>query len=301
MAVSVKISQLIDGGNIQSQDLMPVARGNETYKVPANQLVIAGQNVGVGTGQLFYNKLVTAGSTLQFRTLSAIEGITVTNRGETLLISGQGQTPIKTKVIGDGSTTSFLLNNYTSKNASNYRVDIDGVLQEPETDFTISDTNILFSTAPPLSSKVVIVSNNLVTNYEIVPQNNSVTTTKIANGAVTPEKLSGQQTGLVPVYGCRTWINFNGANYTLDVGSGENRNTIRGNGNVTKVVRTGLGKYKIYFITPMPNINYAAVVTTDGQHVTWTNNHTTNTLDINVTNLSNVFVDPVNVSVIIIF
>jgi len=39
---------------------------------------------------------------------------------------------------------------------------------------------------------------------------NTVTTQAIAASAVTAEKMSGNQSGNAPVYGCRAWVNFNG-------------------------------------------------------------------------------------------
>lgn len=185
MSVSVKISQLTEGGNIQSQDQIPVARGGETYKIPASQIVIGGQNVGAGQGQLFFNKSTGAGSTLQFRTLSGTEGITVGTQGQTLVISSSGQNPVKTKFFGDGNTTIYPVAGTVSVNSNNYRIDIDGVLQEPGSDYSINGSNIVFTEAPPLSSKVVIVSNNLIRAYDIIPSDGSVTSSKLATSVIT--------------------------------------------------------------------------------------------------------------------
>jgi microcystin-dependent protein len=189
MSVSVKISQLAEGGNIQSQDQIPISRGGETFKIPANQFVINGQNVGVGPGQLFFTKSTGAGSSLQFRTLSGSDGISVSTQNQTLVITASGQSPIKTKFFGDGSTTIFPIAAANSTNVNNYRIDIDGVLQEPGEDYTLNGTDIEFTTAPPLSSKVVVVTNNLVRTFDTVPQNDSVTTDKIVDGSVTTDKI----------------------------------------------------------------------------------------------------------------
>jgi hypothetical protein len=50
-------------------------------------------------------------------------------------------------------------------------------------------------------------------------------------------------------YGCRAWVNFNGAP-TL---------SIRGNGNVTSVTRNGAGDYTVNLTTAMPDTNYAFI------------------------------------------
>jgi hypothetical protein len=53
-------------------------------------------------------------------------------------------------------------------------------------------------------------------------------------------------TGAPPLYACRAWVNFNGTN-----------GSIRASGNVSSVVRNGVGDYTINFATAMPDANYA--------------------------------------------
>ena len=66
----------------------------------------------------------------------------------------------------------------------------------------------------------------------------------------------------LPLFGCRAFVNFNGTSYTSV--SGENHCAIRSSGNVSKVVRTAQGDYKIFFTTAMPDENY--IVTSMGRH-----------------------------------
>jgi hypothetical protein len=91
---------------------------------------------------------------------------------------------------------------------------------------------------------------------------------RIADDTVTDAKLSlAANAGEVkkalnadnapPIYACRAWVNFDGSTVT-NVG-GEDRCTIVGSGNVTKVVRTGTGAFTIHFTTSMPSTNYAVV------------------------------------------
>lgn len=162
----IKISQLISGGSVASPDEIPVARGNETYKIALKQFVTTGENFGDGTGQVYYGKSETSTSSLNFRTLKGSEGISVENSGSTIVISASGQNPTKNKFIGNGITKTFALDNANSINANNYRVDIDGVLQEPNEDYFISGNTLAFTDAPGLSSKVVVVSNNLVRSID---------------------------------------------------------------------------------------------------------------------------------------
>ena len=162
----IKISQLISGGSVASPDEIPVARGNETYKIALKQFVTTGENFGDGTGQVYYGKSETSTSSLNFRTLKGSEGISVENIGSTVVISASGQNPTKNRFIGNGITKTFALGNANSINANNYRVDIDGVLQEPNEDYFISGNTLAFTDAPGLSSKVVVVSNNLVRSID---------------------------------------------------------------------------------------------------------------------------------------
>ena len=88
---------------------------------------------------------------------------------------------------------------------------------------------------------------------------NSVTAldTTASNGAT----ANADNTAL-PLFGCRAFVNFNGTSY-ISVG-GENHCAIRSSGNVSKVVRTAQGDYKIFFTTAMPDENY--IVTSMGRH-----------------------------------
>jgi len=61
---------------------------------------------------------------------------------------------------------------------------------------------------------------------------------------------AGNQSGLPPIFGCRAWA----------VWAGISSNTIVGNftgGNVSSIARISNGTYRINFITPMPDENYA--------------------------------------------
>ena len=165
---SIKISQLPVGGSIVSTDELPVSRGGlETYRIRANQIVTTGGNVG-GAAEVYKNSDTTIGSTtLNFRSLSGVgEGIQVIQTANTINISISGQNPIKTVFTGTGSQVDFPLSltNTSSRNVNNYRVDIDGVLQEPgqTADYFLNGSNLTFTSAPPLSSKIVVVSNNLL-------------------------------------------------------------------------------------------------------------------------------------------
>ena len=92
---------------------------------------------------------------------------------------------------------------------------------------------------------------------------NSVTVldTTASNGAT-----SNADNTALPLFGCRAFVNFDGTSYTnVTVNSAtEAHCAIRASGNVSKVVRTAQGDYKIFFTTAMPDENY--IVTSMGRH-----------------------------------
>lgn len=132
-----------------------------------------------------------------------------------------------------------------------------------------------------------MIADDAVTSAKLGP--GAVDATAIGAGEISPSKLStgypnwdtsGNATvsgnlsynagygSAAPVYGCRAWVNFDGSDYT-DVG-GEDRCTLLGSGNISKVVRVSAGYYEVHFSTAMPDTNYAAVF--GSNHKAGTNN-----------------------------
>jgi hypothetical protein len=78
-----------------------------------------------------------------------------------------------------------------------------------------------------------------------------------ADTATTAGKFS-TTSGDAPIYGCRAWVNFDGTKDTTGAASTSNTNRlIRASGNVTSVLRNGLGDYTITFTTAMPDADYS--------------------------------------------
>ena len=71
----------------------------------------------------------------------------------------------------------------------------------------------------------------------------------VPNLSVTAAKLSGGQSGGAPVFGVRAWCVFNGAL--------TGTNAPQAGGNVASVTRAGAGTWRVNFVTPMPNADYA--------------------------------------------
>jgi hypothetical protein len=73
-------------------------------------------------------------------------------------------------------------------------------------------------------------------------------------------KPSLNATGDAPVYGCRAWVNFDGTkDSTGAVSTANTARFIRASGNVTSVVRDGVGDYTVNFTVAMPDANYCAL------------------------------------------
>lgn len=105
--------------------------------------------------------------------------------------------PTKTTVIGNGVLTTFAISGASDlTNPNTLIVAIDGVMQEPGVDYTVSDSNITFTDPLPSGAKAVIVINSSVSQItEGVPSDGSVTSSKLApNLTIVNPTLSGTAT-----------------------------------------------------------------------------------------------------------
>ena len=147
--------------------------GNTAVKMPVGTTAERPTPV---TGQLRYNS-----------TLSAFEGYT-TEWGE---IGGGGSTDISLNTFtGDGSDVTFSLSAAAVEN--NTFVYIDGVYQNKST-YAVSAADpavVTFSTAPPNGTAIEIMSAAISVTSVGVPSDNTITTAKIADAAVTTAKLA---------------------------------------------------------------------------------------------------------------
>jgi hypothetical protein len=96
-------------------------------------------------------------------------------------------------------------------------------------------------------------------------------------------------------YGCRAWVNFNGTSTVA----------IRASGNVTSITDNGTGDYTVNFTNALPDVNYAASVTTQTGGIQSACTYdgatarTTTTLRVAVLNSAGSFVDSAQVGVAI--
>ena len=111
---------------------------------------------------------------------------------------------------------------------------------------------------------------NLVLNSQTVLTQTGTNTPEIAN-SVLNKSLTGLDTAAsngattnvdntaLPLFGCRAFVNFDGTSVQT-IGT-EEHCAIRASGNVSKVVKSGVGNYVIHFSTAMPDTNYCTNVT----------------------------------------
>ena len=68
----------------------------------------------------------------------------------------------------------------------------------------------------------------------------------------------GNAPGAAPMFACRAWVNFDGTrDSTGAVSTANTARFIRASGNVSSVMRTGVGRYTINFAIPLPDGDYA--------------------------------------------
>ena len=95
----------------------------------------------------------------------------------------------------NGSTTAFTLqvggSNVSPGTANDIVVSLGGVIQNPNTDYTIAASTLTFTTAPASGlSFFAVVLGQSVDSSVITPADGSVTTAKLADDAVTAAKLA---------------------------------------------------------------------------------------------------------------
>ena len=101
----------------------------------------------------------------------------------------QAFTPAVDFFNGDGSTVAFTLSKPVASVAQVQAV-ISNVPQNPGSAFTVSGNTITFTSAPPSGTSNIYVYYTSPITQVIAPGQNTVTTTALQDGSVTPAKLS---------------------------------------------------------------------------------------------------------------
>jgi hypothetical protein len=206
----------------------------------------------------------------------------------------------KTVITGDGITTLFAIQGAASPYAANYRVDIDGVLQEPDADYTIdSNGNISFTSVPPNGAKIVVIAdstdatifipdqplqnispnapdittilktecigNSLATiNNNFVNLRQAICTIDnfVAAANIKINQLDQVLNNITSPQLARAFVSFNGAKNTS--GNDDITNSERlliQSFNIDNVKRIGTGNYEVTFTTPFADTKYLMVGT----------------------------------------
>jgi hypothetical protein len=186
------------------------------------------------------------------------------------------------KIIDDisgsfnGSTQTFTLTistvSFSPVNAQQLIVVLGGVVQAPTTDYTISDSNITFTTAPIFGLTCSIVSIG-----SALPQS------AIENGTVTPAKLSTggpswNTGGDVYISGVTTITNASG---TVIAGIGTTALIVNGNARVTGILTIGTSSITLNGSSDQVNVGSATTIHTGGFRIGSSDLHSTG---ITVTN-----------------
>jgi hypothetical protein len=103
-------------------------------------------------------------------------------------IGGGGANLTTNNFTGNGSTTGFTLG-INPEAEQNTFVYIDGVYQQKNT-YSTSGTTLTFSTAPPSSASIEVMSMTATNSIVGTVSDNAITTAKIANGNVTVAKMA---------------------------------------------------------------------------------------------------------------
>ena len=131
---------------------------------------------------------IIAGANITISPLSGKGSVIINSTGG----GGGLSEAVKQTFTGNGSQQNFTLTAITSasSNANNYRIDLNGVLQEPSVDYTISGTTtktVDFTSPPPNGVKIVVVTGEpYVTSVSLTGINvNNVTYTSDITSAIT--------------------------------------------------------------------------------------------------------------------
>jgi hypothetical protein len=132
--------------------------------------------------------------------------------------------PVRTTLTGNGSTSTYAISGATGlTNPSALIVAIDGVLQEPNVDYTVSGGNITFTDPLANGAKAVVISpTNTIQVGQVTPSDGSVTSAKIAAGVTLTSPTINSATLTNSTLNTPTLSgipNFAATNYTYGAGA----------------------------------------------------------------------------------
>ena len=188
-------------------------------------ITISGGGSGI-TVQDEGSSLSTVGTTLNF----VGSGVTASGTGatKTITISGGGGSSSSadfggqfTSDTGNGSTTTFT-SPVSTNLANNIIVSVDGIMQRPTTDYTVSGTTVTFGTAPPSGTAVLVrsfsgaINSKADLNVQNFTANGSNTVYKLAESVTSGDNVLVSINGIIQKSGTDYTYNTGTSNITFD-------------------------------------------------------------------------------------
>jgi hypothetical protein len=176
----------------------------------------------------------------------------INNSTGSLTIQSSGLNTIGT--ITAGTTASLVCILITGTTAASWDFDIDGFATETGTGSVVRATSPTLVT-PALGTP----SSGTLTNCTFPTLNQNTTgssATVTGNATGSTFGFNSGYGSVATVYGCRSWVNFNGTGTVA----------IRASGNVSSITDNGTGNYTVNFTTSMPDANYAAIVSNQSEN-----------------------------------
>lgn len=235
MPESVKISELTARTAVDT-DLVPAVDSTFTQTVRVSAASIA----AIGGGPPGNNTVTTAKLVDGAVTYPKIQNVSATDR---LL----GRSSAGAGVIEEIPCTSFARQVLSTASAGQLLTTIGALASTADPTFTGAVKIPSGSASAPSLTRTGDLDTGLFfpADGTVGIATDGVERLRIANNGALSAPVAGGST-LLPLFGARAWVNFNGA--TL---------AIRASGNVTSITRLLTGKYQVNLTTAMPDTNYA--------------------------------------------
>jgi hypothetical protein len=155
--------------------------------------------------------------------------------------------PVRTTVLGNGVLSTFAINGASGLiNPSALIVAIDGILQEPIVDYTVSGGNITFTSPLPSGSKAVVISpTNSLQVSQNIPADGSVTSAKLDNSINFATRPTTSDTGTLVPTSLITRSDVDARSVSSVLGTNFTVNNSATRADTTMVLSLGVGTWEL--------------------------------------------------------
>jgi hypothetical protein len=155
--------------------------------------------------------------------------------------------PVRTTVLGNGVLSTFAINGASGLiNPSALIVAIDGILQEPVVDYTVSGGNITFTSPLPSGSKAVVISpTNSLQVSQNIPADGSVTSAKLDNSINFATRPTTSDTGALVPTSLITRSDVDARSVSSVLGTNFTVNNSATRADTTMVLSLGVGTWEL--------------------------------------------------------